>query len=119
MGKQTDPALQVRSLADVLAEELDGKLGEEHNQEAPVAEKQARLNAIYDRIHTEQPQRSALCLSGGGIRSAIFGLGILQGLAQKDLLRGLIISRPYPVAVMWAVGSPPGSRIMHRVQAEL
>jgi hypothetical protein len=30
--------------------------------------------------------QSALCLSGGGIRSAAFGLGILQGLAAKGLL---------------------------------
>lgn len=31
-------------------------------------------------------QRTALCLSGGGIRSATFGLGVLQGLARHDLL---------------------------------
>jgi hypothetical protein len=30
---------------------------------------------------------SGLCLSGGGIRSATFNLGILQGLASRDLLR--------------------------------
>ncbi|HEV7683517.1 MAG TPA: patatin-like phospholipase family protein [Pyrinomonadaceae bacterium] len=30
--------------------------------------------------------RSALCLSGGGIRSATFNLGILQGLARHGLL---------------------------------
>ncbi|HEY7687262.1 MAG TPA: patatin-like phospholipase family protein, partial [Dongiaceae bacterium] len=30
--------------------------------------------------------RWALCLSGGGIRSATFGLGLLQGLARKNLL---------------------------------
>lgn len=29
---------------------------------------------------------SALCISGGGIRSATFGLGILQGLAESGLL---------------------------------
>ena len=29
---------------------------------------------------------SALCLSGGGIRSATFCLGVLQALAQKDML---------------------------------
>ena len=52
----------------------------------PVAEKQARLKAVYERIHQEQPARSAICLSGGGIRSAIFGLGILQGLAKTHLL---------------------------------
>ncbi len=33
-----------------------------------------------------QPPRAALCLSGGGIRSATFGLGVLQGLARHDLL---------------------------------
>lgn len=33
-----------------------------------------------------QTQRSALCLSGGGIRSATFNLGILQGLARHGLL---------------------------------
>ncbi len=31
-------------------------------------------------------RRSALCLSGGGIRSATFNLGILQGLARHGLL---------------------------------
>ena len=29
---------------------------------------------------------SALCLSGGGTRSATFSLGVLQGLAQRKLL---------------------------------
>jgi hypothetical protein len=32
--------------------------------------------------------QTALCLSGGGIRSAAFGLGIIQALARKDLLLG-------------------------------
>jgi hypothetical protein len=44
------------------------------------------LKGVYERIHREQPTRSALCLSGGGIRSATFGLGILQGLARCGLL---------------------------------
>ena len=69
-----------------MAEELDGKLGGEHTQELPLAEKEQRLKAVYERIHREQPTRSALCLSGGGIRSATFGLGILQGLARCGLL---------------------------------
>src|SRR5438270_10972239 len=34
---------------------------------------------LFRRLHRHQ--RSALCFSGGGIRSATFGLGILQGLA--------------------------------------
>jgi hypothetical protein len=45
-----------------------------------------RFKAIRDRIHGVQPGRSALCLSGGGIRSAAYGLGILQGLARQGLL---------------------------------
>jgi hypothetical protein len=43
-----------------------------------------RLAAIYSLIHIQKP--SALCLSGGGIRSATFNLGILQGLARKKLI---------------------------------
>jgi len=34
----------------------------------------------------DQATRSALCVSGGGIRSATFGLGAIQGLAQHGLL---------------------------------
>lgn len=32
---------------------------------------------------------TALCLSGGGIRSATFGLGVLQGLAARGVLQGV------------------------------
>ena len=86
MADDPKAAAQPKSLADILAEELDGKAGPEQTQELPVEQKQERLRAIYERIHGEQPDRSALCLSGGGIRSAIFSLGILHGLARHDLL---------------------------------
>ena len=86
MGDEKHSGPLPKSLADILAEELDGKLGRKHTQELREAEKQELLKAVYERIHNEQPTRSALCLSGGGIRSAIFGLGILQGLAKHDLL---------------------------------
>ena len=43
------------------------------------------IAAIYSAIHNKR-ERSALCLSGGGIRSATFNLGILQGLARHGLL---------------------------------
>jgi hypothetical protein len=46
----------------------------------------ARLAAIYSLIHQLPRKRAALCLSGGGIRSATFGLGVLQGLACRKLL---------------------------------
>src|SRR5712692_2833659 len=41
---------------------------------------------IYVAIRELKEKRSALCLSGGGIRSAIFNLGVLQGLARCGLL---------------------------------
>ena len=45
-----------------------------------------RLKAICAAVHTLPEMRAALCFSGGGIRSATFGLGILQGLARCGLL---------------------------------
>ncbi|MGV8988822.1 MAG: patatin-like phospholipase family protein [Cypionkella sp.] len=41
--------------------------------------------AAYERAAL-QKQQAALCLSGGGIRSASFGLGALQALARSGLL---------------------------------
>ncbi|MEN3331073.1 MAG: hypothetical protein V7641_438 [Blastocatellia bacterium] len=43
-----------------------------------------RLKAIITAIH--QAEHAALCISGGGIRSATFGLGVIQGLARCGLL---------------------------------
>jgi hypothetical protein len=45
-----------------------------------------RLANIFNDIHTNPRKHSALCLSGGGIRSATFALGVLQGLARRGLL---------------------------------
>lgn len=45
-----------------------------------------RLSKIYKLIHGLPQKRAALCLSGGGIRSATFALGVLQGLAAQGLL---------------------------------
>ncbi len=46
----------------------------------------ARIPALYEAIHELGEKRAALCLSGGGIRSATFALGVLQGLARAGLL---------------------------------
>ncbi|HJU55446.1 MAG TPA: patatin-like phospholipase family protein [Pyrinomonadaceae bacterium] len=50
-----------------------------------------RLKQLFDRIHKHEPdqRRVALCLSGGGIRSGTFALGVLQGLARHGLLKRL------------------------------
>ena len=73
----TAPSL---SLQQVLAEEYErihGPLG---------AAAGGGLAGLYEAIHTLGEKRAALCLSGGGIRSATFALGILQGLARLRML---------------------------------
>jgi len=47
----------------------------------------ARLRALHARIHAHGP--SAVCLSGGGVRSATFALGVLQGLAHTGVLKSV------------------------------
>jgi hypothetical protein len=42
--------------------------------------------AFYAAVHRESKPPAALCLSGGGIRSATFNLGVLQALARHKLL---------------------------------
>ncbi len=49
-------------------------------------EEDDRLTAIYEEIHALEGDHNALCLSGGGIRSATFALGVIQGLARHKLL---------------------------------
>ena len=44
-----------------------------------------RLRTVHAALHAQGP--SALCLSGGGIRSGTFALGVLQGLAHLGVLR--------------------------------
>ena len=49
------------------------------------------LAAYYEAVHKfrkndKEPGQTALCLSGGGIRSAAFALGVLQALARLKLL---------------------------------
>ncbi len=46
----------------------------------------SKLSRYYDAVHALPDGQSALCLSGGGIRSAAFCLGVLQGLARRRLL---------------------------------
>ena len=50
-----------------------------------------RLGALYTKIHKrgekDATARTALCISGGGIRSATFALGVVQGLAGAGILK--------------------------------
>ena len=47
---------------------------------------EVRLAMIYEQVRQQPERHAALCLSGGGIRSATFNLGVLQGLARYGLL---------------------------------
>ncbi len=42
---------------------------------------------LFAAVHSQQEPLSALCISGGGIRSATFALGAIQGLAEQGLLQ--------------------------------
>ncbi len=42
---------------------------------------------LYRLIHAQAKPLSALCISGGGIRSATFALGAIQGLAELGILQ--------------------------------
>jgi Patatin-like phospholipase len=45
------------------------------------------LRKLWESVHgLAGDGRTALCLSGGGVRSAAFNLGVLQGLARLELL---------------------------------
>ncbi|MEZ0542867.1 hypothetical protein [Fibrella arboris] len=112
-GKATDPDLLVKEpwLMDVatrpytrglLKRYLERKAVKPANQ--PVAEIselnqllledafpdyiQPKDNTVLKRIFRKMltSHQTALCLSGGGIRSATFALGLIQGLAQHNLL---------------------------------
>lgn len=63
-------------LAEVLAEELKSTRGTYISHDS--------LEDVFDALH--KAELTALCFSGGGIRSATFGLGIVQSLAKHGLL---------------------------------
>src|SRR5215467_5558921 len=86
MGKEASSANPSVPLHEVLEAEfavLHGKLPPDYPTSAEGGD---RLKAIWSAIHALPEKRAALCISGGGIRSATFGLGVLQGLARCGLL---------------------------------
>jgi hypothetical protein len=69
--------------------ELDVKLGPLRLSDPEEYERKLdaeRVEMFYAWMHRNNVRRSALCFSGGGIRSATFGLGLVQGLARRRLL---------------------------------
>ena len=73
---------------DVLEAEYLALHGEPALDASAPADPESRLRALHARIHARGGP-TALSLSGGGIRSATFGLGVLQGLAHVGVLGSL------------------------------
>src|SRR5262249_49517390 len=86
MAKQTsspDSPLQLHEVLEAEFVVLHGELTPDYPNST---EPNARLKAMWATVHALAEKRAALCISGGGIRSATFGLGVLQGLARCGLL---------------------------------
>ena len=86
MAKDTSSSNSSLPLHEVLEAEFTALHGELPADYPSSTESNARLKAIWAAIHGLKEKRAALCISGGGIRSATFGLGVLQGLARCGLL---------------------------------
>src|SRR5215470_1911283 len=73
-----------------LHEVLEFEFHELHGREAEMStpcHASGKPKTLWDKIHDLPCDgRTALCLSGGGVRSAAFNLGVLQGLARLELL---------------------------------
>ena len=62
-------------------------LREEYQTLRPGADFTSQNEAeLFAKVHRQPQPLSALCVSGGGIRSATFALGAIQGLAEHGLL---------------------------------
>jgi len=78
-------------LHEVLEEEYVAMYGPLPASPTPLTTDEERLAHVYDQIHKRakdpEQSRTALCVSGGGIRSATFALGVIQGLASAGVLK--------------------------------
>lgn len=81
MSDQSDHPLRVYNVLEEEYELLHGVPSPTVDSSKPAEE---RLKNIITENHKQN--LAAICLSGGGIRSATFGLGVLQGLAHHKLL---------------------------------
>jgi hypothetical protein len=73
------------SAAEVLASEYRA-LRPDSGFAPPADVHDPSLSGLFRKVHEEATPLSALCISGGGIRSATFALGAVQGLAEHGLL---------------------------------
>ncbi len=89
MANETSSTESSLSLHDVLEAEFVSLHGDLPPDYPSASNPEKRLEALCTAVHAlkeKHAERTALCISGGGIRSATFGLGVLQGLARCGLL---------------------------------
>src|SRR3954469_8191916 len=83
------PPFPRKDFEEELAPDLEEKPRNLRENDAQEYERQLdaeRVKGFYAWLHKNGVRRSALCFSGGGIRSATFGLGLIQGLARHGML---------------------------------
>jgi hypothetical protein len=86
MAKETSLTESSLPLHEVLEAEFIALHGELPADYSMSADRETQLKAFCAAVHGLKEKHAALCISGGGIRSATFGLGVLQGLARCGLL---------------------------------
>src|SRR5438552_15549216 len=86
MAEETSSASSPLLLHEALEEEFTALHGGLPPDFPRSAEPQTQFKGFCDAVHGLKEKRAALCISGGGIRSATFALGVLQGLARCGLL---------------------------------
>src|SRR5438046_2163251 len=86
MAKETSWGNSSLPLHEILEAEFVALHGALPADYPSLTAREIRLKAFWAAVHGLKEQRAALCISGGGIRSATFGLGVLQGLARCGLL---------------------------------
>jgi hypothetical protein len=82
------PALDLAARRAALEAELEALPEELRPKQREIDRRveEKMVEEVYAFLHRSGRNRAALCLSGGGIRSATFGLGLIQGLAKIGLL---------------------------------
>jgi hypothetical protein len=96
-GAPVPETKQQQPLADPSLAPVDDRAREQRTSDAEISKTPSQqrdtiheaetLRTLYENVHKLPGDgRTALCLSGGGVRSAAFNLGVLQGLARLGLL---------------------------------
>jgi hypothetical protein len=76
------------NVSDARRREINRRIVDDAFLGAVKLQRDIRLSALYTKLHarSDEEARTAFCISGGGIRTATFALGIIQGLAGSRIL---------------------------------